>query len=121
MSDEDKEKYVSTEEATEDSFRLRNHLPIEEHEVEKIESLLKKIDNFLLEVYRPFSFVYFICALIPFIVTNFSEVGFHLLTQSPGGYGRIRYYLGEDVVMWIFVLSPLIILMVWKRLFHPND
>jgi len=107
MSDEDKGKYVSTEEATGDNEQLS----LDQFDMDKapsqIKDLLKQADNFLLKVYRPFFFVYFIATFIPFTI-NAADRSLQSLLVS------------DFFTIWLLVFLPLIILMVWKKLFHPN-
>ena len=89
-----------------------------------IDSDLKKtqseIVDFLLKHYRNIVFLYFVCAFISFLATNSPGHKIELLYERTSTYVS-RYYAGEDVFIWLWVFSPLIILMVWKRIFHPKD
>jgi len=109
MSDEDKGKYVSTEEATGDNEQLS----LDQFDMDKapsqIKDFLKQADNFLLKVYRPFFFVYFIATFIPFTL------------RGANSYFRSFDNFSEFLFIWLLVFLPLIILMVWKKIFHPKN
>ncbi len=113
MSDEDKDKYVSTEEATGENEQLSS----DQFDMDKAPSQIK---DFLLKHYRNIVFLYFVGAFISFLVTNSPGGNIELLYERTASYGS-RYYAGEDVFIWLWVFSPLIIFMVWKKIFHPKD
>ena len=112
MSEKDKDKYVSTEEATGDNEQLSSDQFDMDKAPSQIKDFLKQADNFLLKVYRPFFFVYFIATFISFI-----SIG---LIDSSHNFRSFSNF-GEFLFKWVLIFLPLIILMVWKKIFHPNN
>jgi len=110
MSEKYKDSYVSIEEATGDNEQLSSDQFDMDKAPSQIKDFLKQADNFLLKVYRPFFFVYFIAMFIVFIQRGINN----------SFYFRSFSDVSEFLFIWLMVFSPLIILMVWKKLFHPN-
>ena len=74
--------------------------------MDTIKNFLLKIDGFLLKYWKLPTFLY--CILI-FIVTA---------SENHEFYKSIPTVWEEDL---LGVLTPILIIYTWKRIFHPND
>tara|TARA_B100001123_G_C15216931_1_gene989628 strand:+ start:1151 stop:1417 length:267 start_codon:yes stop_codon:yes gene_type:complete len=88
-----------------------------------MKKLLSKIDGFLLKIYPYFMFTYFLAAFISFMAIVYvgyqAEYFIRIYSYSSGNLQKVG--LDDNFIMWIWVFSPLIVGIVWKRIFHPND
>jgi len=86
-----------------------------------MKKLLSKIDGFLLKIYPYFMFTYFLAAFISFLtaleIGHRYEYFIKILTRN----NIQEIGLADGFIIWILVFSPLIVAIVWKRIFHPND
>ena len=134
MSDEDKDKYVSAEEATgeNEEFKPFTDLDIDldktgenvKDSIEKAAPFLKRIDGFIYKNWKKPFFIYFLIAF--FITAGDGFIGRSgswnsLLEINGDGYGGTSISAGRLINDLLYLWSPIIIFLVWKRIFHPND
>ena len=84
-------------------------------------SFLKKVDKYLFEYWKPIFFGYFVFAIVVMIAgTRIEEDLFPILEYSNPSRRNLMHIV---ILGWNFLLlwSPLIIAIVWKKIFHPKD
>ena len=111
---DDKKKYVSAEEATSDFEKYsENNMDEATAEADRNQEesipLLKRMDNYIYKNWKAPFFIYFVFAFFIILLDGY-------LYDFPDFDGLFRK-MEEILLVW----SPIIIFLVWKRLFHPND
>tara|TARA_Y100001970_G_C14249423_1_gene870718 strand:- start:5054 stop:5371 length:318 start_codon:yes stop_codon:yes gene_type:complete len=97
----------------------------------KIDQLLvklriKPVIGYLIEIdkllIKHWKIIFFIAFLIPFtILLGETYTLRNLIYVGVDRSGNKSIGLGWEIIRLFEAFSPLIVLIVWKRLFHPND
>ena len=81
----------------------------------KIKPIILEIDKLLIKHWKV---IFFIAFLVPFLDLVFNPYQLGNLIEI----SREKYIgLGYSGELLLGYFSPLILLIVWKRIFHPND
>lgn len=109
MNDENKEEFVST--TAENLTKKANAL----------KRLLLKIDGLLIKDWKIIFFAYFIFALSINISWINTSNSYDALLRLYEERNTTNIYVGHELANYLFLWLPLIIGVVWKKIFHPND
>ena len=86
--------------------------------IEGMKKFFHKISNFVNDHWRVPFFLYFVFALYTFLVDVGGSVSF-LSVEDRQPY--TEYEIHYELWSAIRVFFPMIIFLVWKRIFHPNN
>ena len=85
--------------------------------MDTIKNFLLKIDGFIYKYYKLPTFLYFIFTLIFFLDLR----SHYTLIRISYDTRFVSIGLTNDIMFVIGVASPLLIIYIWKRIFHPKD
>ena len=87
---------------------------------------IKPVIGYLIEIdkllIKHWKIIFFIAFLIPFTILLLEAYSLgNLISVDVDRFGDKSIGLGRTSRHLLEVFSPLIVLIVWKRIFHPND